>query len=338
MGWARECPGPRRGWTTSWFAESYQSSITKEISRVTRVYSWHNSSGCHSWWQTWETRKQYGIVARLGNNIAYLGHSETIWHTWDFAQLSVKWRNNYTCTCNLWLCWHWLLPRLPGPRPNPKCVYVSIIRLCGCVRKCVCIYVCMYVYVYLCMCVCMCVCKYVYMYVRVYVCMCVCMYVYMCVCVYVCLFPCMFVYMLVRLPNRLPVATFKLCVSWLSFHMYISMFVCMYVRLYVCICLCKYVLCKWERVAKYVCTYDCVYVCTCVCIYVCMYVSWYVCRREPPDTYVRMFMCIYVRVCVCTCVCMYLCIYVCRREPPQKSHVTQMNEQCHTCGWVMSRI
>jgi len=185
-------PSPR---LCSWFVTDHSRRGTATKSRVPKKGSGlgermsRNSSECHSWWQTWKTRKQYGIVSRLKNNMAYLGHSETIWHTWDFAQLSAKWRKNYlrldTCMCNLWLCWHWLLPRLPGPRPHPKCVYVSIIRLCGCVRKCVCIYVCMYVYVYLCMCVCMCVCKYVCMYVRVYVCMCE---VCMCACVYVCMY------------------------------------------------------------------------------------------------------------------------------------------------------
>jgi len=90
-------------------------------------------------------------------------------------------------------------------------------------------------------------------------------------------------------------------------NMYVRMFVCMYASVYVFIYVCMYVR-MWERAARYVRTYVCVYICTCVCMYVCTYVF------------------------------MYVCMYVCGREPPQKSHVTQMNEQCHTCWWVMSRI
>jgi len=87
-----------------------------------------------------------------------------------------------------------------------------------------------------------------------------------------------------------------------------------YVYAFACVCMC-------------VCARVCVSVCVCVCVCVCVWER----ERERES------------VCLCesACVCLCVCVSVSPRygsQPSRISHVTPMNESCHTYEWAMSHI
>jgi len=66
------------------------------------------------------------------------------------------------------------------------------------------------------------------------------------------------------------------------------------------------------RACVRVCVLACVRACVCVCVFMCVCV------------------CVCLCLCVCVCVCVFVCVCAWVLSQTEISHVTQMNESCHT--------